>query len=327
MTTPIAFKDCPSCGTRIPETAVQCSGCRSQLGHCTGCNAWLVVGTQCWDCGKSTRIRARTAAAAKGAGPIDPSNGASVQFVGSAIPLIPLLALRGALGAGFGGALLLSLVASPLGPVPRLIDEHLHLPKTGATLIQLWAATLGLGVATGIAGSFIRRYRLGHTLLLGKPLQSQWTLGALLLDLLITVTVLGLTAGLGLPWIYARYRRSLYRSFRIAARGSAVLDFQGTGEEVIGRFLLTLLLLPLAVATGGFLLGVLSWMWLKWDHGNMLIPDRFGQKRSSHFTATFGAYYGRWALGWFLTLISAGLYRPWAKVSEWRWIAERTEVL
>ncbi|HLY08489.1 MAG TPA: hypothetical protein VKW04_04185 [Planctomycetota bacterium] len=326
MTTQIAFKDCPSCGTRLPEPAVRCSGCQSQLGHCTGCNAWLVVGTQCWDCGKSTKIRARTAATAAVAGGAEPPT-ASVQFVGSAVPLVPLLALRGALFAAFVGALLLSLAATPLGPVNRLIEDHLVLPKTGATRIQLWAATAVLWVASGFAGSLVRRYRLSRTLLLGKPVESRWTLGTILLDLMITLIVFGLTAGLGLPWIYARYRRSLYRSFRITARGTAVLDFQGTGEEVIVRFLLTLLLLPLAVATGGLLLGVISWMWFKWDDGNMLVPDRFGQKRSSHFTGTFGGYYGRWVLGWFLTLISAGLYRPWAKVSEWRWIAERTEVV
>jgi LPXTG-motif cell wall-anchored protein len=250
-----------------------------------------------------------------------------MQFEGSAVPLLPLLALRLALFAGFLGALALALAATPLGPVSRLIEEHLTLPKTGATMIELWAATAGLLVASGFAGSFIRRYRLRRTLLFGKPLASQLTPGTLLLDLMITVLVLGLTAGLGLPWIYARYRRTLYRSFRITARGAAVLDFQGSGEEVIVRVFVTLLLLPLAVATGGLLFGVISWMWLKWDHGNMLVPDRYGQKRSSHFTASFGAYYGRWVLGWLLTVLSAGLYRPWVKVAEWRWIADRTEVI
>jgi LPXTG-motif cell wall-anchored protein len=333
MTTQTALKECPSCGTRIPEAALRCTSCRSQLGPCTGCRAWLVVGTQCWDCGGGTasspptRGTTRTRKATSVASAAEEAPAASVQFDGSPFPLIPLLALRLALFAGFLGALVLALAATPLGPVNRLIEEHVALPKTGATRIPLWAATAGLLIASGFAGSFLRRYRLSRTRLLGKPLASQLTPGGVVLDLLITVAVLGLTAGLGLPWIYARYRRSLYRSFRITARGTAVLDFQGTGEEVLVRFFLTLLLLPLAVATGGLLLGVISWMWLKWDDGNMLVPDRYGQKRSSHFTGTFGAYYGRWLLGWFLTLLSGGLYRPWAKVSEWRWIAQRTEVI
>jgi len=335
MSTQTALKECPSCGTRIPEPALTCTSCGSQLGHCRGCKAWLVVGTECWDCGGSTgsqtktrsgtRTRTGTSTAVRAVSADAPT--ASVEFVGSALPLIPLLGLRIAFFAGFLGSLLLALAATPLGPVNRLIEEHLTLPKIAATMIQLWAATAGLLIAAGFAGSLVRRYRLSRTLLFGKPLASQLTPGGILMDLLITVAVLGLTAGLGLPWIYARYRRSLYRSFRITARGTAVLDFQGTGEEVIVRFFVTLLLVPLGVATGGLLLGVLSWMWLKWDHGNMLIPDRTGQKRSSHFTGSFGAYYGRWLLGWLLTVASAGLYRPWAKVSEWRWIASHTEVI
>jgi len=333
MTTQTALKDCPSCGTRIPESALRCSSCQSQLGPCTGCKAWLVVGMQCWDCGGSTgaktqtRTRSRTGTTTAVRAVREDAPAASVEFDGSPLPLLPLLGLRIALFAGFVGALALALAATPLGPVNRLIEEHLTLPKTGATMIQLWAATGILLIGSGFAGSLVRRYRLSRTLLFGKPLASQLTPGGILMDLFITVAVLGLTAGLGLPWIYARYRRSLYRSFRITARGSAVLDFQGSGEEVIVRFFLTLILLPLGIATGGLLLGVLSWMWLKWDHGNMLVPDRSGQKRSSRFTGTFGAYYGRWVLGWLLTVISAGLYRPWAKVSEWRWIASHTEVI
>ncbi|HZE95514.1 MAG TPA: DUF898 family protein [Planctomycetota bacterium] len=324
MPTQTALKDCPSCGSRIPEPAVRCSGCSSELGHCTGCNAWLVAGTQCWDCGKSTKVRVRTTS--RRAAVVAPP-GASVRFEGSPFTLIPLLALRFALFAGFVAALVYAAAATPMGPVSRLMEKYVVLPPVAATMPQRWAAAGVLLVAAGFAGSFLRRYRLSHTLLFGKPLQSQLTPGGLFLDLALTVLVLGLTAGLGLPWIYARYRRSLYRSYRITARGTATLDFQGTGEEVIGRFFLTLLLFPLGLATGGLLLGVLSWMWLKWDHGNMLIPDRTGQKRSSHFTGTFGAYYGRWLLGWLLSLASAGLYRPWAKVSEWRWIADHTEVI
>ena len=333
MPTQAALKDCPSCGTRIPEAAVRCSSCHSQLGPCAGCKAWLVVGTQCWDCGGTTAAPTRTQGGTRTrkstSVPVsaEEAPAASVQVGGSAVPLIPLLGLRLALFAGFLGALALAFAATPLGPVHRLIEERVALPKTGATMIQLWAAAAVLLIASGFAGSLIRRYRLSRTLLFAKPLASQLSGGAILLDLLITVTVLGLTAGLGLPWIYARYRRSLYRSFRVTARGTSVLDFQGTGEEVIARFFLTLLLLPLALATGGLLLGVISWMWLRWDQGNMLIPDRYGQKRSSRFTGTFGAYYGRWVLGWILTLLSAGLYRPWATVAEWRWIAERTEAI
>ena len=160
MTTQTALKDCPSCGTRIPVPSTRCSSCQSQLGRCTGCKAWLVVGIECWDCGGSTGTNSqkRTSTAVSAVRAHAPA--ASVHFDGSALPLIPLLALRIALFAGFLGALLLALAATPLGPVPRLIGEHVTLPKTGATMIQLWAAAGVLLIASGFAGALIRRYRL-----------------------------------------------------------------------------------------------------------------------------------------------------------------------
>lgn len=323
MPTQTALKDCPSCGIRIPEPASRCASCSSELGRCVGCKAWLVVGMECWDCGKSTAVRVKAAAPSGGRGT---SRTESVRFDGSPVALLPLLALRFALFAGFVGALVFALAASPLGPVSRWIGAHAGPSPVPATMPQFWIAAAALLAASGVAGGLLRRYRLSHTELLGKPLQSRGVPGAILLDGLITLLVLGLTAGLGLPWILARYRRSLYRSYRLTARGNATLDFQGSGEEVIGRFLLTLLLLPLAVASAGFLFGVISWIWVKWDQTNLLVPDKHGQNRTAAFRGTFGAYYGRWALGWLLTLLSGGIYRGWAKAAEWRWLASRTAV-
>jgi uncharacterized membrane protein YjgN (DUF898 family) len=164
-----------------------------------------------------------------------------------------------------------------------------------------------------------------HTRVYGQPVEVTLSLGLGIVDLLITVLVMGLTAGLGLPWLVARYRRSFYRSCILPGRGGAALGFQGSGEEVLGKFALTLLLLPFAVVTGGLLFAVVAWMWLQWDHANLLIPDKHGQLRPVRFTGTFGGYAGRWALGWFLTVVTGGLYRPWAKIAEWRWVAQHTQ--
>jgi hypothetical protein len=317
----VPLKDCPSCGSRIPEPAVTCTVCRSGLGRCSGCNLWLVIGTECFDCGGSTAIRIRKAAAVSAAGP-PPS---SVEVDASPMGLLPLLALRLLLFAGFLASVAVGIADAPFPQLTRITDEVLRLPKAGGGP-AVWAAAGGLLVAVGACGTLIRRYRLNHTQLLGKPVEAGFSAGALVLDLLLTVLVLGLTAGLGFPWLYARYRRSFYRGCRLTARGQATLDFQGAGEEVLGRIALTLLLLPLALATGGLLFGVISWIWLKWDQTNLLVPDKHGQNRSPKFTGTFGAYYGRWLLGWLLTLVTAGVYRGWAKVSEWRWVASCTQV-
>lgn len=314
------LKDCPSCGSQIPEAATLCSICKSSLGRCTGCDHWLVVGIECFDCGGSTAIRIRKAAVAAGGPPP-----ASVEIDASPVALLPLLALRAVFFAGFAAAVVTGLADSGLPQITRVTGEYVTPPKPG-TGPYAWAAAGGCALLIGAAGTLVRRYRLNHTRILGKPVESRSSLGSMVLNLFITVLVLGLTAGLGFPWLYARYRRSFYRGCRLTARGTATLDFQGSGEDVLGRFFLTLLLLPFAVATCGLLLGVISWMWVKWDQSNLLVPDKHGQNRSPKFAGTFGAYYGRWLLGWVLTIVTAGIYRGWAKVSEWRWMASQTVV-
>ena len=107
-----------------------------------------------------------------------------------------------------------------------------------------------------------------------------------------------------------------------------VRNVNGSSSSVRkNRFFLTLLLLPFTFLTGGLLFGVISWMWLKWDHANMTVPDKHGQLRPVVFHGTLGGYLGRWMLGWLLTLVTGGIYRPWAKVAEWRWVAQQAGLL
>lgn len=311
------LKDCPSCGSAIAEAALKCTVCKSGLGHCVGCNAWIVVGTECFDCGKSTSVRARQAVAAVKEPP-------KFQFDASPFGLLPLLFVRFILTASCGVAIVLAVAASPFGVAAKYLKDH-DVPVAAGWPV-LWGAAVVLHLAAGFSGTLIRRFRLSHTSLHGQPVEVTLSPGLVVLDLVITVLVMGLTAGLGLPWLFARYRRSFYRSCRMEARGGMNLGFQGSGEEVLVRFFLTLLLLPFTLVTGGLLFGVIAWMWLKWDHGNMLVPDKHGQLRPVAFRGTFGAYLGRWMLGWLLTLVTGGIYRPWAKIAEWRWVAEQTDL-
>lgn len=317
-----ALKDCPSCGSRIAESAVRCSFCKSRLGHCLGCGQWLVVGIQCFDCGKTTAERVRPAAAAASKEEAEPP---PITFDGSALGVLPPLLLRTALLAACAGAVLFAVAGSPLDPVTWFLCEHGVRPLDVKTP-WLWGAVGGFLIAVFFAGTFVRGYRWSRTRLFGKQLEVGAGVGSILLNILITVVVLALTAGLGLPWVYARYRRSFFRSCHPSGREGAPLDFGGAGEEVLGRFCLSLLLLPIGIATGGLLFGVLAWMWMKWELSNVRVPDRNGQMRRLILGGTFGAYYSRWALGWLLSLATAGLYRPWAKAAEWRWIADHTDV-
>src|SRR5882672_9794257 len=112
------LKDCPSCGSRIAEAALKCAICKSSIGRCVGCQAWIIEGTECFDCGKSTAVRAKKAAAA--AAPEPPK----VSFEGSAFGLLPILALHTALAAACGAAIVYAVVGSPLDPVTWWLIEH-----------------------------------------------------------------------------------------------------------------------------------------------------------------------------------------------------------
>jgi hypothetical protein len=314
---PQASKDCPSCGAQVLWKDLQCPLCKSGLGRCAGCNAWIVSGTECRACGKGTAIRARKTAGAAQEPP-------KIRFDAEGFPLLPLLLLRLLLAAACCSAIVGAIAVSDLGPVTRFIRQQGIRPRFGGP--GLWGAAAAFLVMVGVVGSFIRRFRMSHTAMFGEYVKVKWGIGGLLLNLLLTVFLFPLTAGLALPWLYLRYRQSFYWNCTIPARGGRHFGFQGTGQGVLGRFCLSLLLLPLGIATGGFLLGLISWIWVKWEQSNVFVPDRRGQYCSVEFYGSLWGYLGRWMLGWLLTLLTAGIYRPWAKVSEWRWIADHTQV-
>jgi uncharacterized membrane protein YjgN (DUF898 family) len=95
---------------------------------------------------------------------------------------------------------------------------------------------------------------------------------------------------------------------------------------VLGRALLTILLLPLVVGSAGLLAPLATWIWVRWEHSNLLFPDRFGRQRPAAFVGGFGGYFVRALAGWFLSVVTLGIYRPWALAAEWRWIAANTVV-
>ena len=291
----MGLKECPSCKSRIELAAVLCPLC----------------GTEC---GRSTGVRTRPD------GPEPP------RLVVEADPLslLPLLLFRLILFAGFLGAVALAIAASPLGAVSRFVQERGVGPRTGTPV--LWGAAVGFLALILIAGSLLRRLRLRRTVMFGEPVQVRWGLGALLLNLLTALFLGPLTAGIAIPWLHARFRQSFYRACVVPGRGGRPLGFQGRGEEVLARFALSLLLLPLGIASGGLLLGLSIWPWVKWEQSNLMVPDRNGHTRTVDFFGSFWAYQARWIGQWLLTLLTAGLYRPWAKVSEWKWIAAHTQV-
>lgn len=311
------LKQCPSCGSRIDGSAVQCPLCGSDLVRCAGCGGWVTAGAACPRCGKGTSIRTRPPAQA---GPEPPK----IAVEADPLSLLPILLVRLLLAAAAGGAVVLAIAASPFGAVTRFVRDHGVGPRTGAAL--LWGAAAGFVVLVVLAGAVLRRFRLRHTEMFGAPVKVRWGLGALILNLLLALFLGPLTAGVAIPWLLARFRQSFYQNCVLPARGDRPFGFEGRGEQVLGRIGLSLLFLPLAIASGGFLLGLIAWTWVKWEQSNLAVPDRNGHYRTVDFFGSFWGYQGRWMWAWFLTLLTAGIYRPWAKVSEWRWIAAHTQV-
>jgi uncharacterized membrane protein YjgN (DUF898 family) len=88
----------------------------------------------------------------------------------------------------------------------------------------------------------------------------------------------------------------------------------------------TFVSIPLILLSLGLLAPAVSWIWLKWEQSNLLIPDKSGSLRETRFHATVGEYFGQLFVGQILILVTFGFYRPWAKVEEWRWIATRTHI-
>ena len=66
-------------------------------------------------------------------------------------------------------------------------------------------------------------------------------------------------------------------------------------------------------------------MWLSWEQRHLKMPDRNGILQRVRFTGTPGRFFLRAIFGWLLTLVTAGLYWPWAKVGDWEWVASHSE--
>jgi hypothetical protein len=305
---------CPSCGGQIEAATTRCPLCKNVLGACAKCGAAGVAGIACLECGGAVRPRAAVAAVEE----------RDVEFVGSPAALVVPVVVRFALSLALAASAVLALAYAGV-PVPR--DLTLGIALDSAPGVAVFAGgAVACALAIACVGDFLRRYRLRNTKICGGPVEIQQP-GArrVVRDLLHGLWLVG-TAGISAPWVYNWNLRAIYRHTVVVRRSGRPMDFGGTGEQALRRMLLSILLLPLAVGTAGLLAPLITWTWLRWEHAKMRVPSRAGVPKPVAFTGTFGAYFGRAFVGRLLTLVSLGLYRPWAIAREWRWAADQVRI-
>jgi hypothetical protein len=306
---------CPSCGVEIARDSARCPFCRSKLGRCGKCETWVVVGTECLNCGPAEVVTTGPEPAAEEPG-----------FSVHADPreLLAPLYLRACLALALGAALAMALACAGFGPAAGLVRALGLEPAVEPEIF--WGTALLLGLLIGTVGHSVRMYRLRHTTLFGSTLQYRPRAAAWLWNPVVNVVGALGTAGLAVPWLCARNRRVFYGEFAVPARNGKPLGFRGETRGLLKTALLTCLCAPLVVATAGWLRALPAWWWLRWEQSNLLVPDRYGRPARARFTGRFWPYFGRATLGWFLTLLTLGVYRPWAMTAEWRWAAAHTKV-
>lgn len=235
------------------------------------------------------------------------------------------LAAIGALDRGVGAKALeqaRALVGEPAewgalgGHWNTVTEQLLALPPwaPGVALLVLLLVIGRLSKAVGL-------YRIRNTLVFGLPLQFKAVGG--IAEALSNASMIVITAGLGTPWVMQRRMRQRYQQFSTSGNQ---LDFQGKPTAILGRGLLTVLMLPLAIATLGLLWLPLHYMWGRWEQSNLVLPDAAGRQRVPTFNGTFGGYLLHALPRWLLTVLTLGLARPWAVVSGWRWFDRHTAV-
>ena len=338
---------CPACAESIRLAARKCRFCGELLEQCPRCHAVKAASLDCKTCPKnppwqrSLPVRSSSVATPSPRSPepvqvprVRESDG-GYDFRGSGLKLTALFMLCGLLL----GTLLFNIVAMLLLLDVDLIDGALaELPSDVRLILgdvhELASGMEILLIITGIIIlifliamiTAIRLYRIRNTWVFGKQLDYREGCLARYFHNLFNFFLITLSLGLALPWIIAGNHRFHYKSCIVVGQRNQNLDFAGTGSTVLGLVILTFILLPLIVGTLGIAGWLIGWLWINWYQSNVLIPDRQGKLRAVQFTGTFVDYFGLALISGLLSVLTLGLYYPWALVSRWRWIANHTTV-
>jgi uncharacterized membrane protein YjgN (DUF898 family) len=180
-------------------------------------------------------------------------------------------------------------------------------------LIRVILVIVTLGIYALFFGSAYRRWIYSHTHFGELELEYKSDLGDFIIFTLINMILLGLTFGLALPWVIARQTKYVQQHSQLS--DGRKFDFSGNGLQVIGLTIISALGLM-------FTLGLASpWiisMWSNWKWNNTTIIGDTGDSKFQ-FEGEGVKLAGVFIVNWLLTLITFGLYSPWAWASVLRW--------
>jgi len=200
-------------------------------------------------------------------------------------------------------------------------------------LIQAFLVIITLGLYIPFRRRALRNWRYQRTIVEGQAMCYRASLMDWLGHTILNLFLVVITFGLYFPWAIASgVKYALEHTFLEDGRRFA---FDGTGGQVIGLLLLSVLLIPISL---GFALPWVLTLWLdwKWGHSRLSLESaelevrgslaiqsvEDGGWRSMVFQGQGGDLFGTFALNWFLTLCTLGIYGAWAAVNIMRWEAK-----
>jgi len=146
--------------------------------------------------------------------------------------------------------------------------------------------------------------------------RGNWTtlFGAILLATLLTI----FTLGIGTPWAYAYLRRTVLSNTYYQGRA---LQFDGTGGQVLGQYLIIFLLTLITLGFYAFL-GFASVRILRWDAEHTILPNG----KRLEYRGTGLDLLGELLLIYILSALTLGIYFFWGYARLRRHILTHTTV-
>jgi uncharacterized membrane protein YjgN (DUF898 family) len=210
--------------------------------------------------------------------------------------------------------------------LPQYVPAFKNLPPFADIWIPLLAGGGFFVLIALLLTRTIRNYRVKNTWVFGEPVSLKIGLPSAVFHWIANLILFLGTAGLVTPWLIAWNAQSLYQhAFVKARRREKAMDFRGSGFQVLGLCLLSLITLPLVPLTLGIWAVYLDARWIRWRQAHIVTPSPAGRgMMTMEFQGTWGSLLVRTLMNLLLVALSAGLLQPWATAARWRWVARWT---